>query len=142
MSRARCTRSQTATPAGPAGWWLYLLECADGTWYAGISTDVDARLAAHAAGTGARYTRGRGPLRLLATRAYPDRASASRAEWQLKRLPKRRKLGFFAVAGYPVQVSPHCPGPSADADVDAARPQRRGRMPGTQHGTPRRAAQA
>lgn len=82
---------------GP-GWWLYLIECGDGSWYAGISNDVDARLLAHAAGKGARYTRGRGPLRLLARRAYPDRASASRAECRLKRLPKSRKLAFFAAA--------------------------------------------
>lgn len=95
MTRAHCTPPQPAMPDRTAGWWLYLLECGDGTWYAGISTDVDARLAAHAAGTGARYTRGRGPLRLLAARAYPDRASASRAEWQLKRLPRPRKLRFF-----------------------------------------------
>ncbi len=80
-------------------WCLYLVECCDGTWYAGISNDLDARLRAHAAGTGARYTRGRGPLRLLASRAYPDRASASRAEWRLKRLPRCRKLQFFADAG-------------------------------------------
>lgn len=78
-----------------AGWWLYLIECGDGTWYAGITNDLDARLRAHAAGTGARYTRGRGPLVLLAQRAYPDRAAASRAEYRLKRLPKTRKLAFF-----------------------------------------------
>lgn len=78
-----------------AGWWLYLIECGDGTWYAGITNDVDARVRAHAAGTGARYTRGRGPLALLAQRAYPDRAAASRAEYRLKRLPKTRKLAFF-----------------------------------------------
>ncbi|TWT22624.1 GIY-YIG nuclease family protein [Luteimonas marina] len=83
-------------PAATGGWWLYLLECGDGSWYAGISNDLDARLRAHAAGKGARYTRGRAPLRLLASRAYPDRASASRAEWALKRLPKGRKLAFFA----------------------------------------------
>ena len=83
----------------PAGaWWLYLLECGDGSWYAGISNDPEARLRAHAAGKGARYTRGRGPLRLLATRAYPDRGSATRAEGELKRLPKARKLAFFAIA--------------------------------------------
>lgn len=76
-------------------WWLYLLECGDGSWYAGISNDLDARLHAHAQGRGARYTRGRGPFRLLASRAYPDRASASRAEWRLKRLPRHRKLLFF-----------------------------------------------
>ena len=77
------------------GWWLYLLECGDGSWYAGISNDVDARLHAHAEGRGARYTRGRGPFRVLACRAFPDRAAASRAEWRLKRLPRSRKLAFF-----------------------------------------------
>jgi putative endonuclease len=78
-----------------AGWWLYLLQCGDGSWYAGITNDLDARMRAHADGRGARYTRGRGPLKLLAARDYPDRAAASRAEWQLKRLPKRSKLAFF-----------------------------------------------
>ena len=81
-----------------AAWWLYLVECGDGSWYAGISNDLEARLRAHAAGTGARYTRGRGPFRLLARQAYADRAAASRAEWQLKRLPRRRKLAFFGDA--------------------------------------------
>lgn len=81
------------TPA----WWLYLIECADGSWYAGISNDLDARLRAHAEGRGARYTRGRGPFRLIASRAYPDRAAASRAEWRLKRLPRARKQAFFAL---------------------------------------------
>lgn len=76
-------------------WFVYLLECADGSYYAGISTDVAARLAAHQAGKGARYTRAHMPLRVLASRAYPDRSSASRAEWQLKQLPRARKLGFF-----------------------------------------------
>lgn len=76
-------------------WFLYLLECADGSFYAGISTDVQARFAVHCAGKGARYTRAHMPLRVLASRAYPDRSSASRAEWQLKQLPRARKLGFF-----------------------------------------------
>jgi len=93
---AEIDREDARAPAATGGWWLYLLECGDGSWYAGISNDLDARLRAHAAGRGARYTRGRTPLRLLASRAYPDRASASRAEWQLKRLPKGRKLAFFA----------------------------------------------
>ncbi|MBB1115749.1 GIY-YIG nuclease family protein [Stenotrophomonas sp. W1S232] len=76
-------------------WFVYLLECADGSYYAGITTDVDARLAAHQAGKGARYTRAHRPLRVLASRAYPDRSSALRAEWQLKQLPRARKLAFF-----------------------------------------------
>ena len=79
--------------------WTYILKCADDSFYIGWTNDLPRRLAAHNAGKGARYTRGRGPLRLLARREYPDRASASRAEWQLKRLPRARKLAFFAVDG-------------------------------------------
>jgi len=81
--------------ATTGSWWLYLLECGDGSWYAGISNDLDARLRVHAAGRGARYTRGRGPFTLIASRPYADRASASRAEWQLKQLPRARKRAFF-----------------------------------------------
>jgi len=79
----------------PAPWFLYLLECRDGSYYTGISTDVQARFAAHVAGKGARYTRARPPLRVLASRQYPDRASASRAEWELKRQPRARKLAWL-----------------------------------------------
>ena len=79
----------------PRSWHLYLLECRNGSWYAGITNDLDARFAAHVAGRGAKYTRGNPPLRVLASRAYPDRASASRAEWQLKRQPRARKLAWL-----------------------------------------------
>ncbi|MCH6483553.1 GIY-YIG nuclease family protein [Pseudoxanthomonas sp. LH2527] len=77
------------------GWCLYLLECRNGTYYAGITNRLEARYAAHVAGTGAKYTRANPPLRVLATRGYPDRSAASRAEAQLKRLPRAKKLGFF-----------------------------------------------
>lgn len=80
-------------PARP--WWLYLLECRNGSWYAGITNDLDRRFQAHQRGTGARYTRANPPVRILASRAYPDRASASRAEWQLKQLPRARKLAWL-----------------------------------------------
>ncbi len=84
--------------AASAPWFLYLLECRDGSFYAGISTDVQARFACHVAGKGARYTRSRPPLRVLAVCQYPDRASASRAEWQLKRQPRARKLAWMQQA--------------------------------------------
>lgn len=77
------------------GWFLYLLECRDGSYYAGIATDVQARFRAHQTGKGARYTRSRPPLRILGTRAYADRAAASRAEWQIKQLPRERKLAWL-----------------------------------------------
>ena len=79
----------------PEGWCLYLIECRNGAWYAGITNRLDARYAAHVAGRGARYTRANPPVKLLGFRSYPDRASASRAEWQIKQLPRERKLAFL-----------------------------------------------
>jgi putative endonuclease len=76
-------------------WYLYLIECRNGAYYAGISNDVDARYAAHLAGRGARYTRANPPLRLLGAKAFPDRSAASRAEWSIKQLPRERKLAFL-----------------------------------------------
>lgn len=74
-------------------WFVYLLECTDGSIYTGISNDVDARIAAHRNGSGARYTRAHPPLRLLATEPHPDRSSASRAEYRIKQLsaPEKRQ---------------------------------------------------
>ncbi|HEY8355078.1 MAG TPA: GIY-YIG nuclease family protein [Methylophilaceae bacterium] len=76
-------------------WYLYLLECEGGSYYAGITTDLSARFRAHQAGTGAKYTRANRPLRILASRVYPDRSSASAAEARLKRMRREKKLGFF-----------------------------------------------
>lgn len=76
-------------------WHLYLLLCRNGSYYAGITNDLDARFQAHLCGKGARYTRANPPLRILASCTYPDRASASRAEWQLKQLPRTRKLDWL-----------------------------------------------
>ena len=75
-------------------WYVYLLECRDGSIYTGIATDVERRYAEHAAGKGARYTRSRPPLRLLARFQYPDRSTASRAEYASQQLspPRKRAL--------------------------------------------------
>lgn len=77
-------------------WVLYLLECANGAYYAGITNNLQARYSAHLSGKGARYTRANPPLRVMASKAYPDRSSASVAEAQLKKLPRHKKLGYFA----------------------------------------------
>jgi putative endonuclease len=76
-------------------WLVYLLECADGTYYAGITNRLEHRLEAHNLGQGARYTRSRRPVVLLATQEHPDRSEASKAEARLKQLPRGEKLGFF-----------------------------------------------
>lgn len=78
-----------------APWHLYLIECRNGAWYAGITTDVKARYRVHAAGRGARYTRANPPVRLIGSRAFPDRSSAAKAEWQIKQLPRLRKREFL-----------------------------------------------
>jgi putative endonuclease len=91
-------KSPAAQDAGK-GWCLYLIECRNGSWYAGITNRLEARYAAHAVGRGARYTRANPPVRLLGFRSYPDRASASRAEWQIKQLPRNRKLAFLETTG-------------------------------------------
>ena len=75
-------------------WFLYLIECRDGSIYTGITVDVAARYAAHAAGRGARYTRSHPPLRLLATVEYPDRSTAAKAEYQMKLLTPVAKREF------------------------------------------------
>jgi putative endonuclease len=76
-------------------WVLYLLECNNGAYYAGITNDLQARFAAHVAGKGARYTRANPPVKIMASKPYPDRSSASVAEAALKNLPRSKKLEFF-----------------------------------------------
>ena len=85
-----------------ARWFVYVLRCADGTLYTGIARDVAARLAAHEAGRGARYTRGRGPLTLLATRRCPTQGAALRLEAALKALNRDEKL---ALVGAPRRLA-------------------------------------
>jgi putative endonuclease len=76
-------------------WYVYLIECRNGSWYAGITNDLEARYAAHVAGKGARYTRANPPVKLLGARPFPDRSAASRAEHEIKRLPKAKKLAWL-----------------------------------------------
>jgi putative endonuclease len=76
-------------------WVLYLLECKNGAFYAGITNNLEQRYAAHASGKGARYTRANPPVKILASKLYADRSTASVAEAQLKQLPRHKKLNFF-----------------------------------------------
>ena len=81
---------------GDRPWFLYLLECVDGSIYTGITVDLEARYAAHVNGTGARYTRSHPPLRLLASEVYADRSAASRAEHRVKQLSAAEKRDLAA----------------------------------------------
>ena len=74
-------------------WYVYLLECRDGSFYTGITTDVGKRYNAHRAGKGARYTRSHPPVCLLASACIGSRSEALKVERAIKRLPKQLKLG-------------------------------------------------
>jgi putative endonuclease len=74
-----------------AAWFVYLARCSDDSLYCGIARDVAARIAAHDAGTGAKYTRGRGPLRVLVVRRCRDKSKALRLEYAIKQLPREQK---------------------------------------------------
>lgn len=73
-------------------WYVYMVRCADDSLYTGIAIDVPARIAAHNAGKGARYTRSRVPVVLAYQELATGRASASRREYALKQLSRREKL--------------------------------------------------
>ena len=73
-------------------YFCYILECADGTFYTGWSTDPERRERQHNAGRGARYTRDRRPVRLVYIEEQLDKPSALRRELKIKRLPREKKL--------------------------------------------------
>lgn len=77
-------------------WSFYVLRCGDGSLYAGIAKDVAARLAVHRSGKGARYTRGRGPLRLRAAVRCGDKGHALAVEARFKRLSRTNKVHLVA----------------------------------------------
>lgn len=76
-------------------WYVYILRCRDGTLYTGITDDVQRRLAAHNAGKGAKYTRGRGPVTLCYQETVESYGAALRREYAIKRLPRQEKLALI-----------------------------------------------
>ena len=80
-----------------ARWFVYLVRCADESLYTGISTDVGARVAAHNAGRGARYTRARLPVELVHVERKKSRSTALRREAAIKALPRAAKLLLASV---------------------------------------------
>jgi len=76
-------------------WTVYILRCNDGSLYTGITNDLPKRFAAHSNGTGAKYTRGRGPLMVLHTENYRDKSRALKREIAIKALSRLDKIALI-----------------------------------------------
>lgn len=74
------------------GHYVYIVRCADGTLYTGWTTDISNRLEAHNSGAGAKYTKGRGPVRLLYSEAFEAKSEALKREKQIQKLTRAKKL--------------------------------------------------
>jgi len=97
------------------------VECCDGSFYTGIATDVARRLAEHERGAkGAKYLRGRGPLKLVYEHAIGDRSLASRVEARIKRLPRTDKADL---AGMPARIEAMLADLAATGLADAPPPE-------------------
>ncbi|MFP3359037.1 GIY-YIG nuclease family protein [Planococcus citreus] len=75
--------------------YFYVLECGDGSYYAGYTNDLEKRLAKHESGKGAKYTRSRGPLTLLYHEMYETKPEAMKAEYAFKQLSKAEKIAYI-----------------------------------------------
>jgi putative endonuclease len=76
-------------------WRVYLLECLDGSYYTGVTNNLEKRMAAHESGKGSKYVLSRGFCRLISSRKCLTRSEALKTEYKIKRLSKDEKLGFF-----------------------------------------------
>jgi len=76
-------------------WFVYILECKDGTFYTGVTNDLEKRMKTHADGKGSKYVMKKGFKCLLRSRGCKSRSDAQKAEYQIKQLPKWEKLDWF-----------------------------------------------
>jgi len=76
--------------------YTYMLQCSDGSYYTGWTTDLEARLASHNAGKGAHYTRARLPVRLAYWEEHPGRSEAQRREAAIRKLSRKEKEKLIA----------------------------------------------
>ena len=79
-------------------YFVYLLGCADGTYYTGYTTDLSRRLAEHNAGKASRYTRGRLPVKLLYQETLPTQRLAMQREYRIKQLKRKEKEGLCKIS--------------------------------------------
>ena len=76
-------------------WCVYILECQDGSFYTGVTNDVDARMKAHAEGKGSKYVYKKGFKQFLKVKQCKDKSDACKCEYVIKKLARAEKLGWF-----------------------------------------------
>ena len=76
-------------------WFVYIVECADGTLYTGVTTDLERRVKQHNSGKGARYTRARRPVRLVASFDAENNSTACKEEYRIKQLSRTEKIALI-----------------------------------------------
>lgn len=75
-------------------YFVYLLECKDGSLYTGVTTDVERRLAEHKSGVGSHFTRAKGAKRIVYSEEHPNRSRAQKREAEIKKWPRAKKLSL------------------------------------------------
>jgi putative endonuclease len=76
-------------------WHVYILECCDGSYYTGVTNDIDNRMKAHADGKGSKYVNKKGFKKLLQAKPCKNKSDACKCEYEIKQLPRNQKLGWF-----------------------------------------------
>jgi putative endonuclease len=76
-------------------WHVYILECQDGSFYTGVTTDIDSRIKAHAEGKGSKYVYRKGFKKLLRAKPCKDKSEACKCEYAIKKLSRNQKLDWF-----------------------------------------------
>lgn len=96
--------SSKPPPASETDWYVYLVQCRDGTFYCGSTNRPAMRFAAHRTGRGARYTRSRGAAAMRTVACCLTRSAALKTEYRIKRLPHRIKQALWD-SGISVQAA-------------------------------------
>lgn len=76
-------------------YYLYILECIDQTLYTGITTDLNRRITEHNNNLGAKYTKGRGPVKLIYSQEFKNRSEATKEETRIKKLTRLQKMAII-----------------------------------------------
>ena len=72
--------------------YVYIVECSDGTFYTGWTNNLEKRIDMHSKGTGAKYTKGRGPVKLIYHERFEDKKDAMKREYEIKKLTREAKI--------------------------------------------------